>query len=160
VRDLGGKIGTFVNGERVEGEQQLQPGDTLKVGPLRFEVVMSTPTQAEQRPKKRDKEPAAANTAEPNKPSAGDIDSWLSDDTSPTPTPERKPASPRRRVDPSVSSDEASSSTESTDSDGPQAGEENEDSDPKFGKLPTPPPKSANSRDAADEMLRRMRRGS
>ena len=166
VRDLGGKNGTFINDKRVEGEQQLQSGDTLKVGPLRFKVVMSASAKVKKQPAKKDVKQAAPSSdpssATSSGASAGDIDGWLSDDTAPPPSAEREPASPqRRRVDKGVSpedegADEAASSTDSDDS---EAGDENDVSESKFGKLP-PPPKTANSRDAADEMLRRMRRGS
>jgi ABC transport system ATP-binding/permease protein len=36
VRDLQSANGTFVNGERVEGETWLAPGDAIRVGPFRF----------------------------------------------------------------------------------------------------------------------------
>ena len=36
VRDLGSANGTFVNGERVMGEQSLQPGDEIAVGASRL----------------------------------------------------------------------------------------------------------------------------
>jgi predicted component of type VI protein secretion system len=38
IRDLGSRNGTLVNGVRVVGEQSLQQGDMLQVGPLVFEV--------------------------------------------------------------------------------------------------------------------------
>ena len=36
VRDFNSKNGTFVNGKRVVGEQELKAGSELGVGPLRF----------------------------------------------------------------------------------------------------------------------------
>src|SRR5437660_9817805 len=36
VRDLGSANGTYVNGERVLGEQRLQPGDEVRVGESRL----------------------------------------------------------------------------------------------------------------------------
>ena len=39
VRDVGSKNGTFVNGQRVTGEQQLFPGDKLAFGMCLFEIV-------------------------------------------------------------------------------------------------------------------------
>ncbi len=39
VRDLGSSNGTYVNNKRVQ-ETQLQPGDTLTVGPVVFTVVI------------------------------------------------------------------------------------------------------------------------
>jgi pSer/pThr/pTyr-binding forkhead associated (FHA) protein len=38
VRDLSSRNGTFVNGERIWGEQPLRPGDEIRVGTVRFVV--------------------------------------------------------------------------------------------------------------------------
>jgi pSer/pThr/pTyr-binding forkhead associated (FHA) protein len=38
VRDLTSRNGTFVNGERIWGEQPLRPGDEIRVGTVRFVV--------------------------------------------------------------------------------------------------------------------------
>jgi pSer/pThr/pTyr-binding forkhead associated (FHA) protein len=47
IRDLGSRNGTHVNGERIEGEQKLQMGDQLRVGPLEFLVTFVQPAKAE-----------------------------------------------------------------------------------------------------------------
>ena len=156
LRDLGGKIGTLLNDERVAGEPQLHSGDTIKVGPLRFKVVMSASATGKARREQEDTKQPAAPTDEPAGPSAGDIDGWLSDEALPARPIKREPASPQhRRVDERVSADET---TPSNDSDESAAGDEDGAAAPKFEQ--PPPPKSVNSSDAADEMLRRMRRGS
>lgn len=36
VRDLGSRNGTYVNGERIETETILSPGDKVRIGPLSF----------------------------------------------------------------------------------------------------------------------------
>lgn len=41
IQDLGSKNGTLVNGERISGPRQLHGGETLKIGKLEFELVMS-----------------------------------------------------------------------------------------------------------------------
>ena len=41
IRDLGSSNGTWLNGSRIIGVQEAQPGDTLKVGTLEFEMVFS-----------------------------------------------------------------------------------------------------------------------
>lgn len=41
VRDLGSRNGTFVNGQRIEGDHVLHCGDKLTVGPLQFELLIS-----------------------------------------------------------------------------------------------------------------------
>lgn len=40
LRDLGSRNGTFVNGRRVE-ETQLQPGDQIQIGPIKFGVQIN-----------------------------------------------------------------------------------------------------------------------
>lgn len=54
VRDFGSRNGTFVNGEKVQGECRLHSGDHLEVGPLKFEVVLSVVTKGKKRPKVQD----------------------------------------------------------------------------------------------------------
>ena len=39
IRDLDSRNGTFVNGEQIGGEQKIQMGDQLRVGPLEFLVT-------------------------------------------------------------------------------------------------------------------------
>jgi len=47
VRDLGSSNGTFLNGKRVRGDQPLEPGDVLQLGPtgpkIEFRIVSTTP---------------------------------------------------------------------------------------------------------------------
>ena len=40
VRDLKSRNGTFVNGQRVEEDCELHPGDRLQIGPLTFEICI------------------------------------------------------------------------------------------------------------------------
>jgi hypothetical protein len=42
VRDLGSTNGTFLNGQRLRGEQELRPADVLRIGPLDFDVTMDS----------------------------------------------------------------------------------------------------------------------
>ena len=44
ICDLKSSNGTFVNGVRVNGEQELQSGDLVKVGPLEFAVQIAAPS--------------------------------------------------------------------------------------------------------------------
>jgi predicted component of type VI protein secretion system len=41
LRDLGSTNGTFVNGERIQGQVVLKPGDEVSVGKLKFKVVVN-----------------------------------------------------------------------------------------------------------------------
>jgi len=47
VRDLGSTNGTFVNGERVEGERALRPGDEIDVGGTRIAFYRMDPAAAQ-----------------------------------------------------------------------------------------------------------------
>ena len=78
VRDLGSRNGTLVNGQRVSGECELKTGDNLEVGPLKFEVSVSTLSAPTKRPKVNSIKEAAASTPECN-PSSGepDLNDWL-----------------------------------------------------------------------------------
>ena len=44
IRDLGSANGTLVNGARVLGEQPLQDGDRLQLGPVVLQVLMQSAT--------------------------------------------------------------------------------------------------------------------
>lgn len=48
LRDLGSTNGTFVNGQRVQGQAILQPGDRILIGKLEFEIVMQGAVTAAQ----------------------------------------------------------------------------------------------------------------
>ena len=77
VRDFGSKNGTYVNGERIVGEQEIKHGDHLKVGPLEFELVVNHKLGGKKRSAVHGLKEAAARTAE-GKP-AGEVDmtQWL-----------------------------------------------------------------------------------
>ena len=40
IKDLGSRNGTILNGDTIQGEEELKTGDELIVGPLNFEVVI------------------------------------------------------------------------------------------------------------------------
>lgn len=44
VRDFGSTNGTYLNDERIENEQEAQPDDVLKIGPLEFKIVIESET--------------------------------------------------------------------------------------------------------------------
>ena len=82
VRDFGSRNGTFVNGERVTGECQLQSGDLLRVGPLTFEVELVQSLGGPVRPKVRDVKEAASRAASslPQNDEDSAISDWLNED--------------------------------------------------------------------------------
>lgn len=77
IRDLGSRNGTLVNGERVVGERELLTGDKLVVGPLQFEVQISTLAAPLKRPKVNSIKEAAARTAEGPPTGEPDVADWL-----------------------------------------------------------------------------------
>ena len=79
VRDLGSKNGSYVNGQRVEGEQVVQAGDQFQVGPLEFEIVIEHVLGGAKRPAARDVKEVAARTAASSNEDL-DIARWLEDE--------------------------------------------------------------------------------
>ena len=80
VRDFGSKNGTFVNGERLQGERELKNGDHLKVGPLEFEVQLSVSVSGKRKPKVHNVQEAAARTVESAPSDELDVSNWLEDE--------------------------------------------------------------------------------
>jgi predicted component of type VI protein secretion system len=77
VRDFGSKNGTYINGERIVGEQEIKPGDRLKVGPLEFELVVNHKLGGKKRPAVHGLKEAAARTAEARPSGDIDVTQWL-----------------------------------------------------------------------------------
>lgn len=168
VRDLGSKNGTFVNGERIVGERLLHNADQLKVGPLAFEIVLSTGVGGKKKPAvtggiKEAAERAASVTA-----TAADIDvsGWLISEPGqvPPPAPHGVPYSAALH-----DTDEIDTGTtkELTTESAPVPNPEDSKIakfDPKAkkppGKLPFTPQRivAKDSRDAAAQVLDKMRK--
>ena len=92
IRDLGSRNGTLVNDEKIAGERELRSGDKLKVGPLEFEVQLSTSIGGKKKPKVHSVQEAAVRTAEAAKPrdNEPDISDWLNEDESVNDTQNRR----------------------------------------------------------------------
>jgi len=82
IRDFGSKNGTYVNGTRVKGEQELKTGDRIVIGPLEFEVDLSVGLGGKKKPKVENIEEAAARTVESVVDDDVDISDWLGGDDS------------------------------------------------------------------------------
>ena len=82
IRDLGSRNGTIVNDEKIAGEHELRTGDKIKIGPLDFEVHLSTSVSGKKKPKVHNVQEAAARTVEAAKPrdSEADISNWLDEE--------------------------------------------------------------------------------
>lgn len=171
IRDLGSKNGTLVNGDRIEGDRVLKPGDHLKIGPLDFEVMIDYGLGGDKRPKVESVAEAAARSYDSNA-SDADVTSWLEE------ADELDRA--RRAVDPEtrqfkleetdrVALNE-SSTTEISSAKSDTVEKSADDSDPgaekkdakkpgkvEYGKLPTKTEQQlATSRDAAADMLKKF----
>jgi hypothetical protein len=130
IKDYGSTNGTFVNGEKVEKQQELKNGDRIKVGVLELEVVLgaAVAVKAEKpaaaQPAKQaaaekapaEKAPAKKAAAAAKAPAAGDddldISSWLADDDADDGPAAQKPAglhdtSPGKKIDETVAMEPA-----------------------------------------------------
>ncbi|MGO9107920.1 MAG: FHA domain-containing protein [Thermoguttaceae bacterium] len=82
IRDLGSRNGTIVNNQKIAGEHELRTGDKIKVGPLEFEVHLSTSISGKKKPKIHNVQEAAARTVEASKyrDNERDISDWLNEE--------------------------------------------------------------------------------
>ena len=82
IRDLGSRNGTLVNDQKISGEHELHTGEKIKIGPLEFEVHLSTTVSGKKKPKVRNVQEAAARTVEAAKPrdNEPDISDWLNEE--------------------------------------------------------------------------------
>lgn len=167
LRDLGSKNGTYVNGDRVEGERVLKSGDNLKIGPLEFQIVIDVGLpNGEKRPRVTNVKEAAARTFDSSVVDE-DVSAWLEelDEIDKV----RKAADPDTRqfkLEPGEEAaiedadtkevPSASDNTQTISSDSKSAKLKPPEKKPP-GKLPPRPEiESANSRDAAAEMLKKF----
>lgn len=157
VRDLQSEEGTFVNDDPVEKERVLEAGDILRVGRLEFEVVIDKDAAVDE-PKERPK-------GKKRKKRVGERVADLLDDAD-----ERERL--RRLQDPEsrvmhldqIIAEAAEATTEEEAPEEPAEEEPKKKKRPKKkkpGKLPPKPPLiTEDSSEAAEELLRRMLRGS
>jgi pSer/pThr/pTyr-binding forkhead associated (FHA) protein len=82
IQDLKSRNGTYVNDKRLPSDKAkvLKPGDELRIGKLKFEVLIEHGLQANKKPEVADVQDAAARTVEAANESrfeAVDVSSWL-----------------------------------------------------------------------------------
>lgn len=158
VRDLRSEEGTFVNDERVKKERVLEAGDILRVGRLEFEVVIDKPAAVDQ-PKEPSKRKKRGKQA-------GERVAELLDDADEKERLRRLQDPESRVMDLEQIIAEAAESAPVEE----EEPEEPVEEEPKKkrptkkkkpGKLPPKPPLiTENSSEAAEELLRKMLRGS
>ncbi len=160
IRDFGSKNGTYLNGERVAGERELQPGDQLTVGPLEFELMFEKVSMnAPKRPKVQSISEAAARQAETARVESEDstkemdISDWLSDENAGDTREMKAPDTSEFKVEPTIAA--APPEPEKAPEDPSKT---RLDTKRTPGKLPKQLPNSASSDDAASEVLRKLRR--
>ncbi len=157
VKDFGSRNGTKVNGTLIEGQQPLQTGDHLQVGPLEFEVHLAHGLGGPKRSAVKDVADAAARTAQPQANVEDSICDWLGEPTGTlghlsTTSIRTKPSEADTDVadDSAVSSEPESDATESA---------EQPPSPAESGKLPKiEKPRAKDSREAAANILRELSR--
>lgn len=176
VRDLGSKNGSYVNGQRIEGEQVVQSGDQFQVGPLVFEIVTEHTLGGAKRPAARDVKEVAARTAASATDDL-DIARWLEDEDDTDAS--RAVARPETRqfqiddtsnlaLETSVDGNSTEDSTKELDAVEDEDGDNEEAADEKQGKKsrwkksepgklpPRPSTCTKDSREAAADMLKRF----
>lgn len=78
LEDAGSKNGSLVNGERIEGSQELAAGDLIQIGPLKFQVMIQKKTRKSKKAKVETVEGKSQQTDEIGSDSGDDdISSWL-----------------------------------------------------------------------------------
>lgn len=162
VRDLGSKNGTFVNGERIEGEHGLQNGDHLGIGPMEFELQIDSQASTK-RPEVQGMADVIQRTTQKPTGSATDfnVGSWLDE------VDEQERA--ERRADPETRQfkldeteqlpvNETTANPSDTTIDGrSDSSQEKSKFDKNAGKLPRiSKARAKDSREAAQEMLKKF----
>lgn len=161
VRDMGSRNGTFINGDRVEGDRAVKVGDHLKVGPLEFEILIDHGLGGDKRPVVSSVQEAAARTFDA-KVQDNDVSSWLEElDSKDKQRKSNDPETRQFKLEELAAADAPTTSMSDTSTNlksdaptvvGPVKGEKKEP-----GKLPQKAEQSAaTSRDAANDMLKKF----
>jgi pSer/pThr/pTyr-binding forkhead associated (FHA) protein len=79
LEDLGTPSGTFVNGKQVTGRRELRTGDQLRIGPLEFEVQLTVTVGGKKKSKVQSIQEAAARLAETTDRDEIDVSVWIGD---------------------------------------------------------------------------------
>jgi predicted component of type VI protein secretion system len=150
------KNGTYVNDTKIAAQQELQPGDRLKIGQLEFEVQFEVKMASAKKPKVKDVADAAARTMGSGTDSEADVMKWLEDDESGEISDTRRYMADTAALRQAMQPTEAESSADATVVDNSNSRVKALKKEP--GKLPerpsAPPPKD--SREAALKSLNKL----
>lgn len=167
VRDFGSRNGTFVNGERIRGEEELNNGDSLSIGPLKFKVELVVEMTGQKKPKVENVQEAASRTVESSSEAPlkdgdeFDLSDWLGGEVD----AEHDTRTLEDNSPGTVTFDQDQTDTPTTSTPNDQAEEQTpptdkekskKDADKKPGRLPSSlkKPKAADSQAAAEDTLR------
>ncbi|MCA9155081.1 MAG: FHA domain-containing protein [Planctomycetales bacterium] len=164
IRDLKSRNGTYVNEERIEAEQQLNPGDQIRIGRLAFEVCIEYGLGGAKKPAVKDVKEAAVRAVSSANASDStsiemDITSWLEEADQIDRV--RKLAEPETRqfkLDETVAVPLTEPGDETVKEEVEASGDDEKKKKKKeFGKLPPRPHIETNdSREAAAAMLKKF----
>ena len=173
IADLGSRNGTFVNGERISKPTPIKSGDEVRIGPLRFELVVAHGLNTQKKDRVKDVAGATARSAERSQDDREDyeasITQWLTSpasdsralhETTTLRMDETNSMSPPKSGEKKDAEAETSTSSDSPDESADKRWSKKKLKKSKPGKLP-PVPKSQStkdSREAAAEVLRAMTR--
>ena len=173
IRDLGSRNGTYVNGEKIEGESPLEDGHTVRVGSLELRFEASHDLARSKKPKVKDVADAVSRTAEGPDSDAtteDDISRWLlgpdlgssasMQETQSFKLDETRTLEHIEPVQPEPSQADSDETTVVNESDADDKKKGKKANKKSYGKLPPLPPKHSakDSREAAADVLREMTR--
>src|SRR5262245_62031704 len=162
VRDLGSRNGTYVNEEPVKQEAVLLHGDTLRVVPLQFEMIIEASPAKSKRPKVADIKEAVARTAEGSGINStsdlDDVTQWLDEADTAEKTRRSTPETRQFRLDETIVPSDSDPGTQPAAAGAAASAatlKRPEKQQP--GKLPPrPTTNKADSREAAADMLKKF----
>jgi len=158
VRDLNSRNGTHINEQKIDEETEISSGDVIRIGRLEFELIIKdrVAKQVANGGGSAIREEGGSSIVEDV-----DISDWL--DESPDAANKSRAIDPdtrQYRLDETerVTLDKARAETEAAEQEGKQKESKEKESKEKKepGKLPPSAAQSADSRDAAEQMLKRF----
>lgn len=164
VEDLGSRNGTLINGKKIDSETELQSGDEITIGPLKFLVTISLGINNNKKPEVKSVADAVERTAATGSGDLeeNDISDWLLEPADP-PSSQAFAETQTIEMDDTnahhlqmMQDDETEESDESAETE-EEVGDGKKKEPGKLPPIPTEPP-TKDSREAAAEALRNWNR--